>query len=110
MGFMGVGSFNGAVRGTTGDFSGDVAIGGTATLTRSKNLARGSSTFNSTIGATIDITSHALETTDYKVDITPHSSSGFIGEISVESKAANSFVVKCSGSDITTGFDWEVIL
>jgi len=70
----------------------------------------GTGTFTSTTGDTIDITALAVGTTSYHVDITPDTSSGYIGEISVESKAENSFVVKNSGSDITTTFTWSLTL
>jgi hypothetical protein len=79
-------------------------------FTKIKNAVRGSDTFNGSTGTTVDITAHAIGTADYMVVITFQGSSGFIGEVSVESKAANSFVVKNSGSDVTTGFDWEIIL
>jgi len=68
------------------------------------NFQRGTSTFNGSNGITVSI--NDIGTTDYQVTILPLSCSGFIGEISVESKAANSFIVKNSGSDITTQFDW----
>jgi len=70
----------------------------------------GIGTFASDTGDTIDITALAIGTTSYHVDITPDISSGYIGEISVESKAENSFVVKNSGSDITTTFTWSLTL
>ncbi len=67
---------------------------------------RGIGTFVGQSGTSIDITSLSLGVTDYHVVITPHALSGDIGEISVESKAANSFVVKNSGSNNSIGFDW----
>jgi len=68
------------------------------------NFQRGTGTFGGPNGTTVAI--NDVGTTDYQVVIQPLSQSGFIGEISVESKAANSFVVKNSGSDTTTSFDW----
>jgi len=68
------------------------------------NFQRGTGTFGGPNGTTVAI--NDVGTTDYQVVIQPLSQSGFIGEISVESKAANSFVVKNSGSDTTTQFDW----
>ncbi|MCD6476170.1 MAG: hypothetical protein J7K85_07935 [Anaerolineaceae bacterium] len=68
------------------------------------NFQRGTSTFNGPNGITVLIDD--VGTTDYQVTIQPLSQSGFIGEISIESKAANSFVVKNSGTDTTTQFGW----
>ena len=70
----------------------------------SQYFQRGTGTFNGQSGVTIPITD--VGTTDYHVMITPRAQSGFIGEINVESKAANSFVVKNTGSDKATQFDW----
>jgi len=78
-----------------------VVIANSASFT---NFQRGTGTFNGPTGVTVSIDD--VGTTDYQVVIQPLSQSGFIGEISVESKAANSFVVKNSGSDTTTQFDW----
>jgi len=67
-------------------------------------MQRGSGTFAGSGGVSVPITD--VGTTDYHVVVIPTGQSGYIGEISAESKAANSFVVKNSGSDASTGFDW----
>ena len=65
---------------------------------------RGASTFNGPAGRTVAIAD--IGTTDYKVTITPVAVGAYIGNISVGSKAANSFVVYNSGSDVATAFDY----
>ena len=70
----------------------------------SQYFQRGMGTFNGQAGVGIPITD--VGTTDYHVTVTPRAQSGFIGEISVESRAANAFVVKNTGSDKATQFDW----
>ena len=74
------------------------------------NGRKGIGTFAGSTGVSIDITDYAIGTTSYHVDITLDDLSGYIGEISVESKAENSFVVKNSGSDTTTTFTWSLTL
>ena len=65
---------------------------------------RGAGVFAGSTGVTIAITD--VGGVDYHVAIVPAAQSDYIGQISVESKAANSFVVKNSGSDVATAFDW----
>lgn len=55
---------------------------------------------------TIDINS---TTDDYKVFIVPTSSNGDIGEYWVEDKTKDSFVVKNTGANKTSSFDWFLI-
>jgi len=75
-------------------------------LSRTQIIA--AQTFNSQNGVTVTIPT-PMPSTDYIVLIQPRAYSGFIGEISVESKAQNTFVVKNSGSEITVQFDCTVI-
>lgn len=89
----------------------DAQIAGGANISASKlNLAqvfqRGSSTFNGSTGQSISITTVA--DTDYQVLIEPRAESGFIGEIIIDGKTVNAFVVKNSGSDVTTAFGWTL--
>jgi hypothetical protein len=72
-----------------------------------KKFLSGTGTFNTTTGRTI---THTAGVTTYKVCIQPTGDSGgTIGEYWVESKTTTSFVVKNSGSNTTTTFDWILI-
>ena len=65
----------------------------------------GNSTFAGSDGQTI---THNLNISNYEVSIKPSAdSSGAIGEIWVTDEAANSFVVRNSGSAVTA-FTWTV--
>jgi hypothetical protein len=69
---------------------------------------RGTDTFNSTTGVSVSL-SPAASGTDYHISVTPLAESGYIGQISVESRTVNSFTVKNSGSDDETSFAWQII-
>jgi hypothetical protein len=68
------------------------------------SIQRGDSTFNSTTGQTVSITDVA--DTDYHVTIEQRAASGYVGEVTIKTKATNSFVVENSGSDDSTAFGW----
>lgn len=67
----------------------------------------GSGTFNSTEGVNIE---HNIDNSNYEVFITPiGNSEGSIGEYWIDSKKENSFIVKNTGSDKKTKFDWVLV-
>jgi len=70
----------------------------------------GSDTFNSTTGVTVSLSPN-LSDTNYDVIISLSTQTGIedIGAISVESKAVNQFVVKNSGADTTSTFNWLAV-
>lgn len=68
----------------------------------------GASTFNGTTGRTVAIAD--VGTTNYRVSIIPTAVGAYIGNITVGNKAANSFVVYNSGSDVATAFDYILIV
>jgi hypothetical protein len=68
------------------------------------SIQRGDSTFQSAAGRTVTITDVA--DTDYHVTIEQRAASGYVGEVTIKTKATNSFVVENSGSDNTTAFGW----
>lgn len=71
------------------------------------NFAFGNSTFNTTTGKTI---THNLNLSNYKVVIIPNQTcTGNIGDYWISSKTVNSFTVKNTGVNNTTGFDWVLI-
>jgi len=70
-------------------------------------LQQGASTFNGSSGRTISIT--AVADTNYQVLIEARGTSEFIGDITIDSKTTNSFVVKNTGSDVSTAFGWTLI-
>lgn len=74
------------------------------------NVYAGSGTFNSTTGVTMSIGA-TVDDTLYSVSIIPTTANPInVGEISVGSKAVSQFVVKNSGTDNTSTFDWIVAL
>uniref|UniRef100_A0A6H1ZEM3 Putative tail protein n=2 Tax=viral metagenome TaxID=1070528 RepID=A0A6H1ZEM3_9ZZZZ len=78
-------------------------------LSRAADIYSGSGTFNGPTGVTVPI-GVTLAGAVYSVAITITTADPVnVGEISVESKAANQFVVKNTGSDITSTFDWILI-
>lgn len=82
-----------------------VVIGGRVDTVVS-NIYSGGGTFNSTTGVVISI-GEVLGGTGYSVSIIPTTADPInVGEISVESKTSTQFVVKNSGSDTTSTFDW----
>ena len=81
----------------------------TALLNLAEKVYAGSGIFNSTTGVTVPI-GVTLGGAVYSVAITITTADPInVGEISVESKADNQFVVKNTGSDITSTFDWILI-
>jgi hypothetical protein len=66
----------------------------------------GESTFAGQTGQTISIT--PVASANYHVEITPLAESGFIGEIWISTRTTNAFVVKNSGSDVTSAFAWKI--
>jgi hypothetical protein len=64
--------------------------------------------FNGQTGKTVSIPT-ALNATNYMVAVISKAVSGFIGEISIGTKALNSVVVYNTGSDVTSTFDLIVI-
>jgi len=69
----------------------------------------GTGTLSGTSGTSVDISALALSTADYHVCVIPSDLTGYIGEISVDSLAINSFVVKNTGSDVATEFSWSLL-
>lgn len=69
---------------------------------------KGSSTFNTTSGRTINLATAVANAADYSVYVTPTSNpAGYLGEIWVI-KTTTNFTVYCSGSTTTTTFDYIV--
>lgn len=86
----------------TGSVSaGNAVIGGEEVSAQS-----GESTFAGQTGQTVAITE--VVSADYHVDITPLAESGFIGEIWISARTVNAFVVKNSGSDVSSAFAWRI--
>jgi hypothetical protein len=102
------------VRYIAGDFevTGDLTVGGTVSAGNAVvggeelSTQSGESTFAGQTGQTVAITE--VVSADYHVDITPLAESGFIGEIWVSTRTVNAFVVKNSGSDVTSAFAWRI--
>jgi hypothetical protein len=69
-------------------------------------IQTGESTFAGQVGQTVSISTVA--SADYHVDITPLAESGRIGEIWISTRAVNAFVVKNSGSDVSSAFAWRI--
>lgn len=86
--------------------TGELVVISGRTDTVVSNIYSGGGTFNSTTGVTISI-GEVLGGTGYSVAIIPTTADPInVGEISVESKTSTQFVVKNSGSDTTSTFDW----
>lgn len=81
--------------------AGNAVIGGEEVSAQS-----GESTFAGQTGQTVAITE--VVSADYHVDITPLAESGFIGEIWISTRTVNAFVVKNSGSDVSSAFAWRI--
>jgi hypothetical protein len=76
-------------------------------IKQAEMYSKGSSTFAGSAGRTI---THSLGTTNYHVLIEPSASpAAFLGEL-YYSKAANTVVIYNSGSDVTTAFDYLLVL
>jgi len=71
-----------------------------------RGIQSGESTFAGQTGQTISIT--PVASPNYHVDITPLAESGFIGEVWISTRTTNAFVVKNSGSDVSTAFAWQI--
>jgi hypothetical protein len=91
---------------------GDLTVGGSVSAAsaviggKEVSAQFGESTFAGQVGRTINITPVLSAT--YHVDITPLAESGFIGEIWISTRTTNAFVVKNSGSDISSAFSWRI--
>jgi hypothetical protein len=75
-------------------------------VTNAHGIQTGESTFAGQVGQTVSISTVA--SADYHVDITPLAESGRIGEIWISTRAVNAFVVKNSGSDVSSAFAWRI--
>jgi predicted secreted protein len=67
----------------------------------------GESTFAGKTGQTVDIT--PMVSGDYHVSITPLAESGSIGEVWISTRTTNAFVVKNSGTDVSSAFTWCIV-
>ncbi len=87
-------------------FTGSVSAGNMVVGGEELSAQSGESTFAGQTGRTVTISTVA--SADYHVDITPLAESGFIGEIWISTRTTNAFVVKNSGSDVTSAFAWKI--
>jgi hypothetical protein len=77
-----------------------------AAISAIRGIQSGESTFAGQTGRTITIST--VVSADYHVDVTPLAESGFIGEIWISTRTTDDFVVKNSGSDVTSAFAWQI--
>jgi len=96
----------GPISGTTGDFTESVSAASAVIGGKEISSQSGESTFAGQTGQTISIT--PVASANYHVDITPLAESGFIGEVWISTRTTNAFVVKNSGSDVSTAFAWQI--
>jgi len=80
-----------------------------STPTEVSDVRMGRARFNSTTGVTVPFSLPALGNADYDVVISNYTQAVNVGEISIESKTVNGFVLKNSGSDDTHFFEYFAI-
>jgi hypothetical protein len=100
------GTTPGPISGTTGDFTESVSAASAVIGGKEISSQSGESTFAGQTGQTISIT--PVASANYHVEITPLAESGFIGEVWISTRTTNAFVVKNSGSDVSTAFAWQI--
>ncbi|MFA7462506.1 MAG: hypothetical protein WCY59_05095 [Anaerovoracaceae bacterium] len=91
---------------TSISFSGSVSAASAVIGGKEISSQSGESTFAGQTGQTISIT--PVASANYHVEITPLAESGFIGEVWISTRTTNAFVVKNSGSDVSTAFAWQI--